>query len=59
MLNEQIIKEIVANRDEGMQIEYKNYSNKIDADIYRTLCSFSNRLGGIIIIDMTDGKHMK
>lgn len=59
MLNEQIIKEIVANHDEGMQIEYKNYSNKIDADIYRTVCSFSNRLGGIIIIGVTDGKPHK
>ena len=54
-----MIKEIVTNRDEGMQIEYKNYSNKIDADIYRTVCSFSNRLGGVIIIEVTDEKPHK
>ena len=56
VLNEQILKEIVSTRDEDIQIEYKNYANKIDPDIYRTVCSFSNRLGGIIIIGVTDGK---
>ena len=41
MLNEKRIKEIIL-QDEGIQIEYKNYTNKIDSDIYRTVCSFSN-----------------
>ena len=58
MLNEKRIKEIIL-QDEGIQIEFKNYTNKIDSDIYRTVCSFSNRLGGIIIIGVSDNKPHK
>ena len=53
-MNENIIKEIVNTRKEDLTLEFKNYKNKLHPDIYETVCSFSNRNGGIIIIGISD-----
>ena len=39
---------------EGMTIEFKESRNKLTKDIYETVCSFLNRLGGDIILGVDD-----
>jgi ATP-dependent DNA helicase RecG len=39
---------------EGMTIEFKESRNKLNKNIYETVCSFLNRLGGDIILGVDD-----
>jgi len=42
-------------KDEKITIEYKGCQNGIRDDVYETVCSFSNRYGGYIIMGVKDG----
>lgn len=42
------------SKDEKITIEYKECQNGIYDDVYETVCSFSNRYGGYIIIGVKD-----
>ena len=42
-------------KDEKITVEYKAWQNGIHDDVYETVCSFSNRYGGYIIIGVEDG----
>lgn len=39
---------------EGQNLEFKNYQQKLNPDIYETLCAFANREGGNIFIGIDD-----
>ena len=39
---------------EGMTIEFMESRNKLTKDIYETVCSFLNRLGGDILLGVDD-----
>lgn len=41
-------------KDEKITIEYKECQNGIQEDVYETVCSFSNRYGGYIIMGVED-----
>lgn len=43
------------SKDEKITIEYKECQNGIYDDVYETVCSFSNRYGGYIIMGVNDG----
>lgn len=58
-----VLKEPLANtyelcqiiaRGEGDSIEFKKATNKITKDVYDTVCSFSNRYGGHILLGVGD-----
>ena len=38
------------SKDEKITIEFKECQNGIHDDVYETVCSFSNRYGGYIIM---------
>ena len=42
------------SKDEKITIEYKACQNGIQEDVYETVCSFSNRYGGYIIMGVDD-----
>ena len=42
-------------KDEKITVEYKACQNGIHDDVYETVCSFSNRYGGYIIMGVEDG----
>lgn len=42
------------SKDEKITIEYKECQNGIYDDVYETVCSFSNRYGGYIIMGVKD-----
>ena len=41
-------------KDEKITVEYKACQNGIYDDVYETVCSFSNRYGGYIIMGIED-----
>ena len=43
------------SKDEKITVEYKACQNGIQEDVYETVCSFSNRYGGYIIMGVKDG----
>ena len=43
------MKELLS-KDEKITVEYKNCQYGIQEDVYETVCSFSNRYGGYIIM---------
>jgi ATP-dependent DNA helicase RecG len=43
------------SKDEKITIEYKECQKEIQDDVYDTVCSFSNRYGGYIIMGVKDG----
>ncbi len=47
------IKELL-EKGEGITIEYKACQNGIYGDVYESVCSFSNRYGGYIIMGADD-----
>lgn len=47
------MKELLS-KDEKITVEYKNCQYGIQEDVYETVCSFSNRYGGYIIIGVED-----
>jgi len=42
-------------KDEKITVEYKACQNGIHDDVHETVCSFSNRYGGYIIMGVEDG----
>jgi ATP-dependent DNA helicase RecG len=55
-MNADYIKDLI-ERDEGFQLEFKDYRKEMNHDIYETVCSFSNRAGGLILIGIEEGSH--
>lgn len=39
---------------EGPQIEFKSCTNEVSSSVYESVCSFSNRIGGVIILGVED-----
>ena len=39
---------------ETIAVEFKRCGNKIENDVYETVCSFSNRFGGDIFLGVND-----
>ncbi len=50
--------ETLLQEGEGFTLEYKKCTNSISGSVYETVCSFSNRYGGYILlgVDELDGK---
>lgn len=44
------IKKIIVN-GENSSVEFKRCGNGMESDVYETVCSFSNRLGGYIFVE--------
>ena len=42
------------SKDEKITVEYKTCQHGIQEDVYDTVCSFSNRYGGYIIMGVED-----
>ena len=42
------------SKDEKITVEYKNCQHGVQEDVYETVCSFSNRYGGYIIMGAED-----
>ena len=49
----ELMRNLLTN-DEKITIEYKTCQHGIQADVYETVCSFSNRYGGYIIMGVED-----
>lgn len=49
----QLMQELLL-KDEKIAVEYKECKNGIHDDVYETVCSFSNRYGGYIIMGVKD-----
>jgi len=47
------IKKLIA-KGEGIDIEFKECRNKLTKDVYQTVCSFLNRIGGQILLGVSD-----
>ncbi len=47
------MKELLS-KDEKITVEYKTCQYDIQEDVYETVCSFSNRYGGYIIMGVED-----
>jgi ATP-dependent DNA helicase RecG len=39
---------------EGLTVEFKRYANKLPKSVYETVCAFSNRYGGYILLGVED-----
>lgn len=39
---------------EKTRLEFKSCTNKLSGSVYETVCSFSNRSGGIILLGVSD-----
>jgi len=51
------MKQLLA-KGEGFTVEYKTCDNKISASVYETVCSFSNRYGGHLILGTDDNGNV-
>lgn len=49
----ELMRDLLTN-DEKITIEYKTCQRGIQEDVYETVCSFSNRYGGYIIMGVED-----
>lgn len=57
MRSETIAKEMMLNlilQGEGVTIEFKECKNEVASEVYPTVCSFSNRFGGHILMSVAD-----
>ena len=43
---------------ESVNVEFKSCTNKISSSVYDTICSFSNRSGGLIILGVDDDMNI-
>jgi ATP-dependent DNA helicase RecG len=48
MMNEQIKKLLIEG--EGMTVEFKECVNELNNSVFETVCSFSNRYGGHLLL---------
>ena len=44
----------LANEGEGLTIEYKECTNSLNNSVFETVCSFSNRYGGHLLLSVHD-----
>ena len=56
-MNTQIIKNLVAG-GEGISVEFKTCRNKLNRDVYETVCAFLNRHGGTILLGVDDNRAL-
>ena len=47
------IRELI-RQGEGISVEFKTCRNKINRDVYETVCAFLNRHGGTILLGVQD-----
>ena len=52
------MKELLS-KDEKITVEYKTCQYGIQEDVYETVCSFSNRYGGYIIMRSRDFRYLR
>jgi len=50
----QIIKNLISS-GEGLSVEFKACRNKLNRDVYETVCAFLNRHGGTLLLGVDDG----
>ncbi len=44
----------IISQGEGVTVEFKKCTNGITSEVYPTICSFSNRFGGHLFMDVDD-----
>ncbi|GHV79694.1 hypothetical protein AGMMS49944_14850 [Spirochaetia bacterium] len=52
------LKKLLAE-DEGWTVEYKECSNGLNNSVFETICSFSNRYGGYILLGIDDNRTVR
>ena len=52
-MTKEIILDLIA-QGEGVTIEFKECKNEVTSEVYPTVCSFSNRFGGHILMGVSD-----
>ena len=53
MINAEILKLI--DKGEGINIEFKKSKNKLNKDVFESVCAFLNRNGGNLLLGVDDG----
>ena len=48
----------ILTEGEGFTIEYKACKDKLSASVYETVCAFSNRYGGHLVLGADDGGNV-
>jgi len=54
---EQQIRALIG-KGEGIDIEFKTCRNKLNRDVYETICAFLNRHGGTLLLGVTDAGNI-
>jgi len=44
---------------EGLELEFKEARNRLNRDVFETACAFMNRIGGIILVGVSDKGEIK
>ena len=52
-MNDRQIKNII-QRGEGLDLEFKECRNRLNRDVYETVCAFLNRHGGTLLLGVRD-----
>lgn len=52
-MTEEIIRKYI-NKGEGLNVEFKESRNAIPSNLFKSICAFLNRNGGIIILGVND-----
>lgn len=52
-MTKELMRDLLSN-EEKITVEYKKCQNGIQEDVYETVCSFSNRYGGYVIMGVED-----
>jgi predicted HTH transcriptional regulator len=52
-MNQAGIKKLISKR-EGISIEFKECRNKLNKDVFESICAFLNRNGGDLILGVND-----
>jgi predicted HTH transcriptional regulator len=54
-MNETGIKKLIRN-GEGISVEFKECRNKLNKDVFESICAFLNRNGGDLILGVNDNE---
>lgn len=57
MQSNQEILELI-KQGEGLNLEFKEARNRLNRDIFETVCAFLNRLGGTILVGINDNAEI-
>lgn len=49
----------ILSKGEGISIEFKKAKNKLPETLFETICAFLNRNGGVILLGVTNDKHIE